>query len=183
MLRKVKLFIAVSADGFIATKDGDISFLNQVEMPGEDYGYSDFLKTVDTILMGRKTYEKVLSFGHDFSTVDKNIVVITRNKEFKNHKNIQFHSHLIQFINEELPKPGKDIFCDGGAEIIQQLLNAGLVSEMTLSIIPFLLGDGIRLFDELAASNKLSLIHSKSYASGLVQLTYSIMNSESNQSA
>lgn len=174
MSRRIKLFIAISTDGFIATKDGDISFLNQVELEGEDYGYAAFMDTVDTILMGRKTYEKVLSFGHDFSNVDKQIYVITRNEELKNHKNIQFHSHLLQLVNEELNKSGKDIFCDGGAEIIQQLLNAGLVSEMTLSIIPVLLGDGIRLFDNGLTPHNLTFIDSKSFTSGLVQVKYTL---------
>lgn len=174
MSRKIKLLIAVSVDGFIATNEGDISFLNQVEMPGEDYGYSEFMNTIDTILMGRKTYEKVLSFGHDFSKVEKNIIVITRNKELKNHKNVQFHSHLLQLVNAELLKPGKDIFCDGGAEIIQQLLNAKLVSEITLSIIPVLLGDGIRLFDNGLTPQNLTLIDSKSFTSGLVQVKYTL---------
>jgi dihydrofolate reductase len=67
--RKVILFIAMSVDGFIATLNDDLSFLSIVEQEGQDYGYSDFIKTVDTVIIGRKTYEKVITMGFDFPQV------------------------------------------------------------------------------------------------------------------
>jgi dihydrofolate reductase len=87
---------------------------------------------------------------------------------------VYFRNDLIQTIQEQINTASGDIFCDGGAEIIQQLLNAGLVSEITLSIIPVLLGDGIRLFDNGLKPHNLTLIDSKSFTSGLVQLKYTL---------
>src|SRR4051812_24677761 len=79
--RLVILYIAMSVDGYIAGENGDISWLSTVEIPGEDYGYGEFIKTVDTVIMGRKTYEKVLSFGIGFPHADKKCYVISRERK------------------------------------------------------------------------------------------------------
>ncbi len=81
--RKVILYIASSLDGFIAKENDDISFLSVVEKKGEDYGYHAFIETVDTVIMGRKTYDKVLSFGIDFPHHDKKCYELTRTKNGK----------------------------------------------------------------------------------------------------
>ena len=76
--RKVIIYIATSLDGFIAKPDGDIEYLNDMDREGEDYGYSDFIKTVDATIVGRKTYDKVLSMGYEFPHNDKDSYLITR---------------------------------------------------------------------------------------------------------
>ncbi len=78
MNRKLILYIATSLDGYIAQPNDDLSFLSMVEQDGQDYGYADFVKTVDTVIVGRKTYDKVISMGFDFPHADKESYIITR---------------------------------------------------------------------------------------------------------
>ena len=170
--RKVVLYIAESLDGFIAKEDNDISWLSIVEKTNEDYGYNDFVNTIDTVIMGRKTYEKVLSFGIEFPHKFKKCYVLSRTLEGTN-ENVQFYdgniNELIKILKSE---SGKSIFVDGGAEVIREFRNKNLIDEYIISIIPVLLGKGIRLFKDADMENKLKLIESKVFDSGLVQLRY-----------
>jgi len=170
--RKVVLYIAESLDGFIAKEDNDISWLSIVEKTNEDYGYNDFVNTIDTVIMGRKTYEKVLSFGIEFPHKFKKCYVLSRTLEGTN-ENVQFYdgniNGLIKILKSE---SGKSIFVDGGAEVIREFRNKNLIDEYIISIIPVLLGKGIRLFKDADMENKLKLIESKVFDSGLVQLRY-----------
>ena len=170
--RKVVLYIAESLDGFIAKEDNDISWLSIVEKTNEDYGYNDFVNTIDTVIMGRKTYEKVLSFGIEFPHKFKKCYVLSRTLEGTN-ENVQFYdgniNGLIKILKSE---SGKSIFVDGGAEVVREFRNENLIDEYIISIIPVLLGKGIRLFKDADMENKLKLIESKVFDSGLVQLRY-----------
>lgn len=170
--RKVIVFIAASLDGYIAKEDGDISFLTAVESPGEDYGYSDFIVTVDTVIMGRKTYDKVLTFGIDFPHRDKRCYVLSRTKIGKDEDVEFFNGDVAALITTIRNVPGKDIFIDGGAEVIHELMKQKLVDRFIISIIPVLLGSGVSLFKPMMQEQKLKLVNSKPFASGLVQLWY-----------
>lgn len=169
--RKVVLYIAMSLDGYIAKKDGDIGFLDKFNNPPEDYGYAEFNKTVDTIIIGRKTYDKVLSFGGPWFYKHKCYVL---SSTLKNpNKNVTFYNGDVRNLIAELrTQEGKNIYCDGGAEVIKQLLNAALVDQITVSIIPVLLGDGIKLFAEGTPEQELRFVSSQSYEGGLVQVRY-----------
>ncbi|HAH24366.1 MAG TPA: dihydrofolate reductase [Prolixibacteraceae bacterium] len=170
--RKLLLFIAMSLDGFIAKKDGDISFLSQVEKEGEDYGYSTFLKSVDTIILGRKTYDKILSMGIELPYGSSVVYVLTRSPK-PNSGRLHFYSgDLSDLILNLKCKEGKHIYCDGGSETIHQLLVDDLIDEMVISIIPVMLGEGIPLFKEGFQQNKLRLEGAESFEKGLVQLHY-----------
>lgn len=172
-MRKVKLFIACSADGYIATPEGNLDFLSTVEQAGEDYGYAAFYATIDTVVLGRKTYEKVLSFGIDFPHSCTTYIITSTSQAAQN--NIHFYTQgPVALIRGLLEQPGKDIFVDGGAEVIHALLQEQLIHEITLSVIPVLLGNGIRLFREGFSQQALTLKESKSFPSGLVQMTYSV---------
>ncbi len=174
--RKVILFIAMSLDGFIAKPDGDISFLSEVEQEGEDYGYSTFIKSVDTIILGRKTYDKIRSMSVELPYGNRKVFVLTRNKQPATD-NITFYSgSLPNLIFKLKSQTGKHIYCDGGAETIHQLLQDDLIEEMIISILPVLLGDGIRLFGATFPEKKLRLVKSKAFEKGLVQLHYSFVN-------
>jgi len=170
--RKVVLYIAESLDGFIAKEDNDISWLSIVEKPNEDYGYNDFVNTIDTVIMGRKTYDKVLSFGMEFPHKYKKTYVLSRTLDGAN-ENVRFYNgninDLIKILKSE---DGKNIFIDGGAEVVREFRNKNLIDEYIISIIPILLGKGIRLFKDSDMENKLKLIKSKVFDSGLVQLRY-----------
>lgn len=170
---EITLYIAMSMDGYIATEDGDISFLSMVESPGEDYGYSEFIQTVDTVIMGRKTYDKISSFGSDFPHTDKKSYVLSRKKTGK-EKNVEFWNESLESLIEKIKEEkGRHIFLDGGAEIIHECMNKSLINTFVISIVPILLGSGIRLFKEGFPSQKLKLIHARSFSSGLVQTHYS----------
>jgi dihydrofolate reductase len=172
MNRKLCLFIAMSLDGFIAKPDGDIGFLNQVELEGEDYGYSEFIDTVDTVILGRKTYDKIRSMGVESPYGDRQVFVITRSARPDSGKIIFFSGKLADLVLSLKNQSGKNIYCDGGAETINHLLQESLIDEIIVSVIPILLGEGIRLFGQDFPEQKLQLVHSKSFEKGLVQLHY-----------
>ena len=90
--RKLILYIAMSLDGYIATKDDNLDFLSVVEQEGEDYGYAEFIKTIDTVIMGRKTYDKIMSFGMGFPHADKESYILTRT-ERPNNGNLNFYNN------------------------------------------------------------------------------------------
>lgn len=172
MNRKICLFIAMSIDGYIAKPDGDISFLDEMNQEGEDYGYSAFSETVDTVIIGRKTYDKILSMGVESPYGDRDVYVLTRSPR-ENSGKINFYSgDFKELVTTLKSKPGKNIYCDGGAEIIAQLFHENLIDEMTISVIPVILGEGIRLFSGNFQEKKLKLTKSKSFEKGLVQLQY-----------
>jgi dihydrofolate reductase len=171
--RKVISYIAMSLDGYIAKPDGDISFLSKVEKAGEDYGYSDFIKTIDTIIVGRKTFDKILSLGFEYPGHDKDIYVITRNVKQGNGRIKYYSGSLNNLISELKNKQGINIFCDGGSEIINELLHDNLIDEFIISIIPLILGEGISLFKNGTPQLNLKLLNCENFDSGLVQLHYS----------
>ena len=170
--RKVILFIAMSLDGFIAKPDGNLDFLSIVEQESEDYGYADFIKTVDAIMVGRKTYDKVISMGYDFPHRDKDTYIITRSPK-PSIGSVKFYTGNLKdlVINLKSGK-GKNIFVDGGAEIVNELLKDNLIDEFYISVIPVLLGEGISLFKSTKPQIRLKLINSKHFEKGLVQLHY-----------
>lgn len=177
MERKVKLFIAMSLDGFIAGKNDDISWLSMVEKEGEDYGYAKFMESIDTYIIGRKTYDVILKMSGGVlpQAVDYKCYVISRQKQ-KEHNGIEFYSgEISQLIENIRSNPGKDIYCDGGAEIINLLLAKNLIDECTISIIPIILGEGIKLF---IGSTPKRLLHAHKpvyFDTGLIQLKYTFI--------
>jgi dihydrofolate reductase len=172
--RKVILYIAASLDGYIAKPNDDLSFLEMVYQKSEDYGYSNFIQSVDTVIVGRKTYDWVMSQVKEFPHADKESYIITRTAR-PGKGNVHFYSgNLKELVTKLKNKPGKNIFIDGGAEIVNALLNYNLIDELIISIIPVLLGDGLHLFKNGRIEQKLKLIASKSFKKGLVQLHYTI---------
>lgn len=144
--RKVVLFIAPSLDGYIATQDESLEWLFRVEGKG-DNGYSAFYETVDTILMGKRTYDWILKHVTDgFPYANKECYVLTRSA-------LQETEH-VQFINEDLHhfvrklkrKNGKNIWVVGGGELLRSMLEEKLVDKLIITIAPTLLGNGIPLF-------------------------------------
>jgi dihydrofolate reductase len=170
--RKVKVYIAISLDGYIAHSDGNIDWLEIVVRAEEDYGYAAFIETIDTVIMGRKTYEKVLSFGGDFPHASRDCYVLSRT-ERPSDGQIRFYSGSPdELLYQIRSKPGKDIFIDGGSEAIDMFREKGLIDSYTVSIIPILLGEGIPLFKESNQELPLKLVEATTFDSGLVQLTY-----------
>jgi dihydrofolate reductase len=170
--REVILYIAMSLDGYIAKDNGDISFLTVVDSPPEDYGYSDFIKSVDTVIMGRKTYEKVLALGVDFPHHDKKCYVISRSKK-EQDANVEFYNGDIEELIANIRKvSGLNIFVDGGAELVFELMKRGLIDKYIISVIPIFIGTGIPLFKSGRPEQNLRLVRSVTFPTGLAQLWY-----------
>jgi dihydrofolate reductase len=167
---KCSVFIASSLDGFIARSDGGIDWLARVERPGEDYGYQKFHDSIDTIIVGRKTYETALGFS-GWPYAGKRCVVLTHAAPAAKHGE-EFHDGPPEALVARLAAAGaKHAYVDGGM-VIQQFLAAGLIDDLTVSIIPILLGDGARLFGKTGRDVPLELVASRGFDSGLVQLQY-----------
>jgi dihydrofolate reductase len=174
MEKKVVLFIATSLDGYIAKEDGDLDWLSMVDDPPQDYGYSSFTDTVDTVIMGRKSYEKVLSFGIDFPHKNKRCYVLSKTRQGSDENVTFFSGNLMELVSELKQAGGKNIYLDGGSQIVFEFLKYNLVDEAIISVVPILLGAGIPLFKNSNTPRPLKLIKSTSFKSGLGQLHYSL---------
>jgi dihydrofolate reductase len=170
--RSVILYIAMSLDGYIAKPNDDLSFLLIVEKEGEDYGYTDFINSVDTIIMGRKTYDWILTQMPEFVHADKETYIITRAPRPGAGKTTFYSASLKDLVLRLKSEQGKNIFIDGGAEIVNELLKENLIDEFVISVIPILVGEGVKLFNDGRPEQKLKLITTKQFESGLVQFHY-----------
>ena len=146
--RKLVLFIATSIDGYIATKNESLEWLFKVEGEG-DNGYSEFYDTVDTILMGRKTYDWIMNQETEgFPYSNKECYVFSRSVKGEN-KNVEFvNEDIASFTNKLKKEKGKNIWIVGGGELLHSFIKEKLVDEMILTIAPTLIGTGISLFKE-----------------------------------
>lgn len=174
---KVSVFIGMSLDGFIARPNGELDWMQQEsgESSG-DYGYNSFMARIDAIVMGRKTFEKVLTFGT--WPYQKPVVVLTHQPlriPAKLQKKVEIMAGNPKDIVERLAKQGLlRLYVDGG-QTIQGFLNAGLVHELILSRLPILIGTGIPLFGPLQSDIRLRLVETRAFPGGMVQSTYEIV--------
>jgi len=171
-MRKVVLFIASSLDGYIARLSGDIDWL----FTDQDYGYSEFFASVDTVLMGRKTYEQVLTFG-EYPYQGVKSYVFTKNPLFQAEKNVELVTEdTKKFVDNLRQVDGKNIWLVGGSQLTYDFMNNNLVDELIVSIHPIVLGEGISLFANQTTTQSLNLTKCQSYTSGLVQLSYDVVH-------
>jgi dihydrofolate reductase len=168
--RKIKLFIAASLDGYIAKEDGSVDWLPQ----SGDSGYDNFYRSIDVVLMGKKTYEQILTFGK-FPYKDKTSYVFTRKpNQKKKDENVEFTSEVEEFTKKLVLSSGKNIWLVGGSDIISTFLNLKCVDEIILTVIPVVLGKGIPLFKNIKEEVKLELIKTTEYDE-LVELSYKVI--------
>ena len=171
--RKVILYSAVSLDGFIAREDGNIDWLPSTDSIGDDdQDYKDFYAKIDVTLMGRKTYEQVLGFPGEFAYSKTKNYVFTRQQQPASNLVHFIHDHIEEFVNQLKNEPGKDIWLIGGAELNTLLLNANLIDELILTIIPTVLGKGIPLFGQQANERQFKYSNTKIFPAGYVQIKY-----------
>jgi dihydrofolate reductase len=170
--RKVVLYIAMSLDGYIATKNNSIEFLSIVEQEGEDYGYNDFISSVDAIIIGRKTYDSVIAMGYEYPHTDKDVYIITRTERPPIGNFTFYTGDVTELVYSLKNQSGKNIYCDGGAEIAHELIKHNSIDEYIISVIPILLGDGIKLFKDGRPEQQLKLVSVKQFDKGLIQLHY-----------
>ena len=177
-MSKVSVFIATSLDGFIAREDGGIDWLPTDSEDGEDYGYKDFIKAIDAIVMGRNTFELVVTFD-EWYYGDLPVFVLTNHGveiPKKLNETVFQTSGKPNEIVKELGKKGyRNLYIDGG-KTIQGFLNDGLIDNMTITTIPVLIGNGIPLFGSTDHDIDLQLIKNCSYANGIIQHKYKVKN-------
>ncbi|HEN8800277.1 TPA: dihydrofolate reductase [Pseudomonas putida] len=173
---KASVFIATSLDGFIAREDGNIDWLLGATQSTDDHGYAAFMAGIDTLVMGRGTFDKVSSFD-TWPYPDTRVVVVSTKLQALPaipSAQVELHPGPIPALLEHLQASGAtSIYVDGG-KLIQGFLREGLISELTITRIPVLLGQGIALFGELMRDVPLQHLRTTSYASGFVQSTYQV---------
>lgn len=168
------IYIATSLDGYIAKPDDDLSFLKLVEKEGEDYGYTQFIETIDTLIIGRKTYDYVLKEigSSHYDNGQRAIYVITGTPRPNVGKTIFYTENLADLVKQLKSENGKNIYCDGGAEVINELLKNDLIDEFIISVVPVLLGNGTKLFKDGRPEQLLEHVSTKTFDTGLTQLYY-----------
>lgn len=180
MSLKISVFISTSLDGYIARENGDLDWLDaaNADVPdGEDFGFIQFMQSIDSIVMGRKTYEKVLSFG-GWPYGSASVIVLSRSQielpDDPNH-NVFSTSESLEELCHRLENEGeKHLYVDGGLTI-QRFLADGLITDMTITTVPVVLGSGISLFGSVEKDIALEHVGTKSFHAGFVQSTYNVM--------
>ncbi len=182
---KCSVYIATSADGYIAASDGDVDWLHtagnqEIDMGSEDMGFKAFMGSVDCMIMGRKCMEKISSFNltpEQWIYGDMPIVVLSNTvKEPSDnlHGKIEMYSGDINELVQNLGNRGfKHAYIDGGSTITS-FLNLELIDEMIITKAPVLLGEGIPLFGKINRSVKLEKAEAKAFKNDFVQIKYSV---------
>jgi len=180
---RVSVYIATSVDGFIAREDGGLDWLDAAseKVPeSEDCGYLHFMESVDVLAMGRKTYQQILSFG-EWPYGDKPVIVLSS-------KAVTVPDGLAKTVSHSSESPGelcsrlsasgiKRLYIDGGVTI-QRFIAAGLVDDITITLIPVLLGGGRPLFGKLDKDVLLDHVETKTFDFGFIQTTYKVIKNE-----
>lgn len=179
MKRRIILDLAVTLDGFIEGKNGEVDWC----IMDAELGFNDFLNQIDTIFFGRKSYDlwgqftpKAEHAGSEnelwqlFHSKEK--YVFSRTQTGDDTKAVFINDGILEEVNKLKNKPGKDIWLYGGANLITTFIHLGLVDEFRLSVHPVVLGEGKPLFSDIKQRLNLKLVHSRTFSSGLVQLIY-----------
>lgn len=165
----------MSLDGYIATPDGGIEWLNEIPNPtNEDHGYNALLESVDTVLMGGRTYHEIIGFGVQWPYKDKQTYVIAHNNtNVTPDENVEFITEdIYRRISALKEAEGKDIWLVGGGVLTTMLLNHDLIDEMQIAIVPTILGEGLPLFPNKPKTSKWTLVENKAYMSDVILNVY-----------
>ena len=175
--RKIIVFIATSADGYIARPDGDVGWLDRPRPKG-NYGMGEFFRSIDTILWGRKTYTKGLEMGASPAGYGSKVrtYVFSHQPRASSAPGVEFVNEPVEtFATRLRATPGKDIWMMGGAGLIGSFLDAGQIDEFIINIVPVFIGEGIPLIQPRQRSVPLTLLSPQSYPDGVVRLHYSVI--------
>ncbi len=165
-------YVAASLDGFIATPDGSVDWLSPFEGTGEDYGYAEFYASVDVLLMGRRTYEQALTFGK-WPYAGKPSFVLSKRGLRASRADVTVSADSPGRVVSALRASGyRRCWLVGGAALAGSMRAEGLISQYVVSVIPVVLGGGIPLFGQQGPRERLTLVSSRAFANGLVQVTY-----------
>jgi dihydrofolate reductase len=170
------VFIATSLDGFIARANGDLDWLPVPDgAGGEDYGYADFMATIDTLVMGRATYEKGLTFD-TWPYAKRKVVVLTSRPLPTPPESVNVDTmagdprDIVRTLGEQ---GAQGLYIDGGVTI-RRFLDAGLIQRLIITTIPVLIGDGLPLFGKLSRDIRLEHVDTRHWPNGLVQSEYRV---------
>jgi len=169
---RISVYIAASIDGYIARKDNSLDWMDRVGSYDEDYGFKKLLESIDTLIIGRKTYEVATTVPDPYP--GKRVVVLSNNLDSVRDGMELYRGSLVELAAKLHAQGARHIWVDGGVTI-SQFLAARMVDTMTLSIIPVILGDGLPLFNVIGKEIACRLISSQGYSSGLVQISYEIV--------
>lgn len=169
------IYIATSLDGFIADKDGGLDWLNEMPNPNnDDFGFFEFVSGVDAIVMGKNTFQMVLSFDVEWPYPIPVFVLSNTLKEIP--KDLEGKVEIVSgepadVVNLLKGKGYTDLYIDGG-KVIQSFLSEGLIDQMVISKVPVLLGNGISLFGNSGSMQKFEHLQTVSYENGMVKSHY-----------
>ena len=177
--RKIILDLAVTLDGFIEGKNGEVDWC----IMDSDMGFTDFLNQIDTILYGRKSYDLWGQYIPKFEDSDtekeiwklvhsKKKYVFSKTQKETDNQAIFINDNILEEVNKLKNRSGKDIWLYGGASLITTFINLGLVDEFRLSIHPVVLGEGKPLFSDLRQRLNLKTVNTRTFSSGVVQIIY-----------
>jgi len=176
--RKVIVHIATSADGYIARPDGDLEWLTSRPAPKGFYGMNAFVRSIDTKVLGRKTYEMSLRLGAKFDSKSRHIVFSRTAPPANVPPGVEFADEAIgAFVSRLRAQPGKDIWLMGGGEIIASFLDEHAIDEFVISVAPVFIGDGIPLIGRRHRHAPLELLSTERFEDGLVQNHYRVQSS------
>jgi len=176
--RSVIVHIGTSADGYIARPDGDLAWLTSRPKPDGFYGMGAFVKSIDTKLLGRKTYEASLRMGATFDATKGRTVVFSRHAPPPDAPSgVEFVSGAIgAFVSRLREQPGKDIWLMGGGDLIASFLDESAIDEFVITVAPVFIGDGIPLIARRHREVPLDLHAVERFEDGVVQLRYRVQN-------
>ena len=189
---EVILYVAASVDGYIARPDGSVDWLDDLPQPGaelepgsklepaggqvedEDYGYGEFIAGVGVVLMGRVTYEQILSFGVDYPYPGTAGYVFSRARAGEQDDNVRFVAgdDIGGLVARLKAEQDKNLWLVGGGQLVREFLRLDLIDRIELFILPIILGEGIPLFPPATPQRDLTLTDCRAYATGMAQLTY-----------
>ncbi len=170
---RVRAFLAASLDGFIAGENDDLSWLPPADPSGEDHGFGAFLAQVGALLLGRRTYDVVAGFDGPWPYGDRPVLVATHRELQSSVATLRpVQGAIAELVHEAREAAaGLDVYADGG-DVLRQVLDAGLLDEVVVTVIPVILGRGVPLFAGVRARHTLELVRSVTLPRGMMQLTY-----------
>jgi len=173
--RKFIVYVAVSADGFIARRDGSVDWLDRPNLKG-DHGMGAFYRSIDTCVLGRKTYDVSVKFGMADGYAGKKNYVFSRTVSKAASPKVSVVSGDVHIFSERLrSEKGKHIWLVGGAELVAAFLDSGQVDEFIIHLIPTMIGEGIPLVAPRHRDVPLKLLTTKRFPDGVVRLHYAVL--------
>jgi dihydrofolate reductase len=180
---KVVVSMAMSLDGYIAKRNGDTSWLNNAMSPGEDYGFENFMSRIGAYIIGANTHREITKSGVVGGDDKVPTYVVSHQKDLKIGKNTHLYSgDLTELVKKIKAETEKDIWLFGGGDLTTQFINLNLVDELSIAIIPILIGGDVPFFGNVVEHKDLILLENKAYEkSGMVALTYGFKKAKRNR--